>query len=205
VLKKLLLTASVVCMFVVIPSVASAAALDGETLTGTGVSTQCLDNGDGTSSVGASRRGGYSGLAVGPVVGTFSRANLGATFNTATGVVTDYGQYTTIYPDDGTNPVTVNIELGSGQGVASCLDGSWTLNVTGATYVADNGDTGVVSVSATGAVGGSGAFTEVFGPRLPTSADQCKKDGWKSYGAFKNQGDCVSYVATKGKNKPAGS
>ncbi|HET7568827.1 MAG TPA: hypothetical protein VFJ91_12605 [Gaiellaceae bacterium] len=37
----------------------------------------------------------------------------------------------------------------------------------------------------------------------PTSEDQCKKDGWKQYGVFKNQGDCVSYVATAGKNLPA--
>ena len=78
------------------------------------------------------------------------------------------------------------------------------LDVTGATYVIrDTGETGVVSVSAS-AVDGPGTLTWVFGPRLPTSADQCKKEGWKSYGAFKNQGDCVSYVATKGKNKPAG-
>lgn len=29
---------------------------------------------------------------------------------------------------------------------------------------------------------------------LPTSKDQCKKDGWKTYGVFKNQGDCVSSI-----------
>jgi hypothetical protein len=40
---------------------------------------------------------------------------------------------------------------------------------------------------------------------LPTSKDQCKKGGWQSYGVFKNQGDCVSLVATGGKNPPAGS
>jgi hypothetical protein len=41
---------------------------------------------------------------------------------------------------------------------------------------------------------------------LPTSKDQCMKDGWKNYGTtFKNQGDCVSFVATKGKNQPAGN
>lgn len=34
---------------------------------------------------------------------------------------------------------------------------------------------------------------------------QCKDGGWQSYGIFKNQGDCVSYVATGGKNQPAGS
>ncbi len=35
-----------------------------------------------------------------------------------------------------------------------------------------------------------------------TSKDECKKDLWKSFGIFKNQGDCVSFVATKGKNQP---
>jgi hypothetical protein len=32
----------------------------------------------------------------------------------------------------------------------------------------------------------------------------CKKRGWRSFGVFKNQGDCVSFFATKGKNAPAG-
>jgi hypothetical protein len=39
---------------------------------------------------------------------------------------------------------------------------------------------------------------------LPTSKDQCKNGGWRTFGVFKNQGDCVSFVATKGKNQPAG-
>ncbi len=36
----------------------------------------------------------------------------------------------------------------------------------------------------------------------PTSKDQCKNGGWQNYTnpTFKNQGDCVSYVATGGKN-----
>ena len=38
----------------------------------------------------------------------------------------------------------------------------------------------------------------------PTSKDQCKNGGWRNFGVFKNQGDCVSFVATKGKNPPAG-
>lgn len=38
---------------------------------------------------------------------------------------------------------------------------------------------------------------------LPTQKAQCKKNGWQNFaGMFKNQGDCVSYVATKGKNPP---
>jgi DNA-binding beta-propeller fold protein YncE len=40
-------------------------------------------------------------------------------------------------------------------------------------------------------------------PLLPTSKEQCKNGGWKAYG-FKNQGDCVSFAATKGKNPPGG-
>jgi hypothetical protein len=39
---------------------------------------------------------------------------------------------------------------------------------------------------------------------LPTTKDQCKNGGWRTYGIFKNQGDCVSFVATKGKNQPSG-
>ena len=36
----------------------------------------------------------------------------------------------------------------------------------------------------------------------PTSKDDCKDGGWQSFNdpAFKNQGDCVSYFATDGKN-----
>lgn len=41
-------------------------------------------------------------------------------------------------------------------------------------------------------------------PPRPSSKDDCKNDGWKSYGVFRNQGDCVSYVATNGKNQPKG-
>jgi hypothetical protein len=38
---------------------------------------------------------------------------------------------------------------------------------------------------------------------MPTSKDQCKNGGWQNYGTtFKNQGDCVSFVATGGKNEP---
>jgi hypothetical protein len=38
---------------------------------------------------------------------------------------------------------------------------------------------------------------------FPTSKDQCKKGGWRAFGIFKNQGDCVSFVATNGENQPA--
>lgn len=45
---------------------------------------------------------------------------------------------------------------------------------------------------------------------LPVTKDDCKKDDWETFvnvntgvQIFKNQGDCVSFVATKGKNPPA--
>jgi hypothetical protein len=49
-----------------------------------------------------------------------------------------------------------------------------------------------------------GTFSLSYGrpDPLPTSPDQCTKGGWKAFGIFTNQGDCVSFVATKGKNEP---
>lgn len=41
----------------------------------------------------------------------------------------------------------------------------------------------------------------------PTTKDDCKNGGWKNFNGiytFKNQGDCVSFVATGGKNAPKG-
>jgi hypothetical protein len=52
------------------------------------------------------------------------------------------------------------------------------------------------NISVNGAVVGS--------PTSPTDKGQCKKNGWKAFNpTFKNQGDCVSYVATHGKNPPS--
>jgi hypothetical protein len=37
---------------------------------------------------------------------------------------------------------------------------------------------------------------------LPTSIAQCLNGGWSGFPQFKNEGDCVSFVATGGKNPP---
>jgi probable HAF family extracellular repeat protein len=39
-------------------------------------------------------------------------------------------------------------------------------------------------------------------PSTPSTLNDCQNGGWKTYGVFKNQGDCVSFVATRGKNPP---
>jgi hypothetical protein len=51
---------------------------------------------------------------------------------------------------------------------------------------------------------GTGDIVVTDAQPFPTSQDQCKNGGWKIYGVFKNQGDCVSFVATKGRNPPSG-
>jgi hypothetical protein len=50
----------------------------------------------------------------------------------------------------------------------------------------------------------SGDIVVVDAPPFPVSKDQCKNGGWRTFGVFKNQGDCVNFVATGGKNPPAG-
>ena len=50
----------------------------------------------------------------------------------------------------------------------------------------------------------SGDVVVVDAQPFPTSKEQCKNGGWQSYGVFSNQGDCVSFVATGGKNQPSG-
>jgi hypothetical protein len=45
----------------------------------------------------------------------------------------------------------------------------------------------------------SGDVQVVDAQPLPTSKEQCKHGGWRNFPGFKNQGDCVSFVA---KRKP---
>jgi hypothetical protein len=40
----------------------------------------------------------------------------------------------------------------------------------------------------------SGSVIVTDAQPFPTAKDQCRNDGWKTYGVFKNQGDCVSFV-----------
>ena len=39
----------------------------------------------------------------------------------------------------------------------------------------------------------------------PASKAECKDGGWQTFGVFRTQGDCVSYVATRGRNGPGGA
>ena len=78
-----------------------------------------------------------------------------------------------VWADDGENPYTRGTALTS-------VDGGVTW------FVAPHTDT---------------AF-RTYVINAPTTADQCKNDGWQTFGIFKNQGECVSYVAT-GRSNPS--
>jgi hypothetical protein len=54
---------------------------------------------------------------------------------------------------------------------------------------------------------GDGVGTACDSPEVPATKDDCKNGGWMSFDGsytFTNQGDCVSFVATGGKNAPQG-
>jgi hypothetical protein len=76
-------------------------------------------------------------------------------------------------------------------GIQLVVDSGWNAGAAGS----DQTQTIVVSK-----VTINGDTYQVQGP--PTDKEQCKKDGWKSFNnpAFKNQGDCVSFCETGGRN-----
>ena len=48
-----------------------------------------------------------------------------------------------------------------------------------------------------------GSVVVIDAQPVPTSRDQCKNGGWRNHGStFKNEGQCVSFVATGGKKQP---
>ena len=48
-------------------------------------------------------------------------------------------------------------------------------------------------------------FLSDYSEAQSLTMQDCKKDSWQFYEVFKNQGDCVSFLATMGGNEPAGS
>ena len=61
----------------------------------------------------------------------------------------------------------------------------------------------VFSSARPGGSGGTDLWITTRTQIFPTTKDECKNGGFERFGIFKNQGDCVSYVATGGENKPA--
>jgi hypothetical protein len=80
-----------------------------------------------------------------------------------------------------------------------------TVNSAGADvhpYLSLDATTLIYSSAGLGGFGGSDLFMITRAQIFPTSKDECKNGGFERFGIFKNQGDCVSYVATDGGNQP---
>jgi hypothetical protein len=187
------------------PVTASAqSTLTGETLSGS--------SSQGNSGTCPAPTFSVDGTASGPYSGTFQESGTwspgGPTFS-ATFTITS-----------GTTTITGSKTRVGGSWVLSCsATGNAFAHSPQSPYTATihtpNGNfhdegTSAVDASTTGA--GAATLTESFTSSLtapvlivPTSKRQCKKRGWRQYPQFKNQGDCVSFVATKGKNPPSGS
>jgi hypothetical protein len=142
----------------------------------------------------------FSGPASGPYPGTYTET-MSISYGVASGGVSSMTGTATFAIDSG---VTGTKSL---SGAVDCVNGEFFIKF-GGTYSAtllgafhDEGTTG----SGAGNFGLNESFTSTLPaptPLLPTSKDQCKNGGWRSFGVFKNQGDCVSFVATGGKNTP---
>lgn len=185
-------------------SAATPPSLTGETFSPGGATTGdvCNPGGGSATIVG-------SGTASGPYNGTYTET---LTFTYAGDTMTSgSGTFTVTTPDStvtGTEQVTVGSELFclDGGGFTSKFETSYSATIT--TSTGGFHDEGTWGGFVTSAFGFGGVFTSTLPngpiPLLPTSKDQCKNGGWQSFGVFKNQGDCVSSVATGGRNQPTG-
>ncbi len=87
--------------------------------------------------------------------------------------------------------------------------GLWSANAKCATITNDPGDLNPYKPGPEPAVGDTvtptvfPGYLQNISATITNSKDQCKSGGWQSFGVFKNQGDCVSFLATGGKNPPA--
>ena len=75
--------------------------------------------------------------------------------------------------------------------------GPATPGVDAITAYADTDNDNVQDVSEPDGAAGKTWFVP-----LPEAQEQCKNGGWQTFGVFKNQGDCVSFLSTEGRNPP---
>ena len=205
--------AAAVCAVCGVPEVADAAAPS--TLTG----EEFLKLG-GPTNVVCRTTGPYSytvsGMATGPYPGTFTETGSGKVVPPAGagGHMTLSASFTI---HSGSVVITGSKSGGDGIGCQSVfgetggrvfgLSYQATIKTATGTY-SDQGSSDASPIS----TGPSGTtLRETFSSSLsqplliPTSKDQCKDHGgWMNYPQFKNEGDCVSFVDTGGKNPPSG-
>jgi hypothetical protein len=180
----------------------------------------------GPAQVGCAASGNFSftasGVAAGPYPGTFTETGTGTVFQPTIGVgmTTAFSATFTVYsfagdvlvtgtksldtsvpnntfvclepPDVGAGPIpttydaTIHAPTGNYHDEGASIVGEVFSDPTGTTLIEDFASTLAAPV-----------------PLLPTAKEQCKNGGWKAFGVFENQGDCVSFVETGGKNPPS--
>jgi hypothetical protein len=160
-----------------------------------------------------------AGTATGPYPGTFTETGSG-TVNPANTLAT----FTATFTIHSTAGDVTGTKTFSGTAPGVCFQNAGNISIFGAiptTYQAtihtthgnytDHGTSTVQQFfESAGTIDG---FRETFASTqtettlvVPTSKDACKDGSWESFGGiFKNQGDCVSFVATGGKNPPSGA
>ncbi len=129
---------------------------------------------------------------------------VGVAYNTQT-----YGT-TPLGADGPYNSLNVGVEGAATVGTDNNTDNVFW-NTSTAAWYADSGAAGVgiFREDTNWAPYGTVSLKITATPALvapPTSKDQCMKGGWANFNnpSFKNQGDCVSFVATGGKNTANG-
>ena len=176
--------------------------------------------GYGGGSGGGSVSGGGAGGSFGPAGTTYASAGNGGAAGTGGG---GNGSIEITPSAPSILPTTTSVTFGTGPfvytGSAFTATASVSPAAAGTATIAYSGDCTNAgnTCQATATYAGNGNFlpssanTNIL-ITLPvaTSDGQCKKGGWQFVtddlgNLFKNQGDCVSYVATKGKNKGAGA
>lgn len=71
------------------------------------------------------------------------------------------------------------------------------------TFTTTSANTTLTFASTTPGFYGAALDNVAITQTLPGTKEECKNGGWQTFGVFKNQGDCVSFVATQGRNLPA--
>jgi hypothetical protein len=173
------------------------------------VTANCNSHGGGTISWQA------TGLATGPYAGTFTSSGTAKFPNEGNPTNVTFQEKFTISSPSGS---VIGFKEGTLEGHGRC-DSSLALaeffTPTVPYRAAIKGPAGGVAKDSgitTPFVGRGPTFTQ-FGELFDASfevvglndKDQCKKGGWETFLVFKNQGDCVSFIATGGKNQPAGA
>jgi len=154
-------------------------------------------SGDGTSTTANPYPGSFS------ETGNWTSTSFSATFTIVSGATTitgsksggsgtcdDSGQNAGTLPESAsqTGPYTATIHTPSGDFVDAGFSAG---SVTAGAFTGTLNET----------------FTSTLPqpvPLAPTSFAQCMNNGWRNFPQFKNQGDCVSFVATGGKNPGGG-